>query len=150
MNKYELAVVINGKLDEDDKSAVLKKVQELIERFGGTIKNVDEWGKKRFAYEVHKKKDGYYNFIKFEAEAAAPGEIEKRIRIMENVERYLIVIDEHPDLIRKETEAKAAAKSEEQELAEPVEDEPKPEEENTAEVEDSPEEEPADDSAKAE
>ena len=120
MSKYELAVVINGKLDEDDKSAVLVKVKELIERFGGKINNVDEWGKKRFAYEVHKKKDGYYSFIKFEAETTAPAEIEKRIRIMENVERYLIVVDEHPEIVKKDADGKGGAKSEE-----PREEEPK-------------------------
>ena len=94
MNKYELAVVISGKLEEDDKNAALDKVKALIERFDGKITSVDEQGKKRFAYEVQKMKEGYYNFIKFEAEATAPAEIEKRIRIMDNVVRYLIVVDD--------------------------------------------------------
>ncbi len=97
MNKYEMAVVINGKLEEDAKNAVLDKVKALIERFECTIKNVDEWGKKRYAYEIQKSKEGYYNFIKFEAEPEAPAEIEHRMRIMDGVVRYLIVTDDLPE-----------------------------------------------------
>ncbi len=91
MHKYELAVVLNAKLEEDDKTASLEKVKALIERFGGQITNVDDWGKKRLAYEIQKMNEGFYFFIQFDAEATAPAEIESRIRIMDNVIRYLIV-----------------------------------------------------------
>jgi len=91
MHKYELAVVLNAKLEEDDKVASLDKVKALIERFGGQITNVDDWGKKRLAYEIQKMNEGFYYFIQFDAEANAPAEIESRIRIMDNVIRYLIV-----------------------------------------------------------
>ena len=94
MNKYELALAVSGKLDSEAANAVVDKAKALIERFGGKINSVDAWGKKTFAYEVHKQRDGYYNFVKFEAEATAPEEIEKRMRIMDNVLRYLIVSDE--------------------------------------------------------
>lgn len=115
MNKYEMAVVINGKLEEDAKNAVLDKVKALIERFEGTIKNVDEWGKKRFAYEIQKTKEGYYNFIKFEAESTAPAEIEHRMRIMDGVVRYLIVTDDLPENtgVKKEEAPAAEAATEE-------------------------------------
>ncbi len=91
MHKYELAVVLNAKLEEDDKVASLDKVKALIERFGGQITNVDDWGKKKLAYEIQKMNEGFYYFIQFDAEANAPAEIESRIRIMDNVIRYLIV-----------------------------------------------------------
>lgn len=91
MHKYELAVVLNAKLEEDDKTASLEKVKALIERFGGQITNVDDWGKKKLAYEIQKMNEGFYYFIQFDAEATAPAEIESRVRIMDNVIRYLIV-----------------------------------------------------------
>ena len=94
MNKYELAVVVNAKIEDEERNASLEKVKALIERFGGAITNVDDWGKKRLAYEIQKMKEGYYYFIKFDAEGTAPAEIEKRIRIMDNVIRYLCVKDE--------------------------------------------------------
>ena len=104
MNKYELAVAVNGQLESDAKNAVLEKVRGLITRFGGTIKSEDDWGKKRFAYEVHKVKEGYYVFIKFQAEPEAIAEIEHRIRIVENVYRYLIVSDEKELSVKHEEE----------------------------------------------
>ena len=91
MNKYELAVVVSAKIEDDERTAVVDKCKALIERFGGTVTNVDDWGKKRLAYEVQKMKDAFYYFIQFDAEASAPVEIENRIRIMDNVVRFLIV-----------------------------------------------------------
>ena len=91
MSKYELAVVVSAKIEDDERAAVVDKCKALIERFGGTVTNVDDWGKKRMAYEVQKMKDAFYYFIQFDAETSAPVEIENRIRIMDNVLRFLIV-----------------------------------------------------------
>lgn len=95
MNKYELTLVLNGKLEEDAKAAALEKVQGYITRFNGAVTNVDDWGKKRFAYDIQKMKEGFYYFIKFESEdPACPNELESSLRIYEPVVRYLIVADE--------------------------------------------------------
>ena len=94
MNKYELAVVVSAKIEDEERAAVVDKCKALIERFGGTITTVDDWGKKRLAYEIQKMKEGFYYFIQFEAESSAPAEIESRIRIMDNVLRYLVVKNE--------------------------------------------------------
>ena len=94
MNTYELAVVVSAKIEDEERAAVVDKCKALIERFGGTITNVDDWGKKRLDYEIQKMKEGFYYFIQFEAESSAPAEIESRIRIMDNVLRYLVVKNE--------------------------------------------------------
>ncbi|MCR5369331.1 MAG: 30S ribosomal protein S6 [Clostridium sp.] len=91
MNKYELALVLSAKLEDEERLAALEKVKDQITRFGGEIKDIDEWGKKRLAYEIQKEKEGFYYFIHFEAEPAAPAEVESRIRIMEPVLRFLCV-----------------------------------------------------------
>ena len=91
MNKYELAVVVNAKIEDDARTAPIEKVKEYITRFGGTITNVDEWGKKRLAYEIQKMREGYYYFIQFESDSSCPAEVEKSVRIMENVIRFLCV-----------------------------------------------------------
>ena len=91
MNKYELAVVVSANIEDEERTAVVDKCKALIERFGGTITEVDDWGKKRLAYEVQKMKEAFYYFIKFDAESTVPAEIESRVRIMDNVIRYLIV-----------------------------------------------------------
>ena len=91
MNKYELAVVVSAKREDEDRAATIEKVKEYITRFGGTVTEVDEWGKRKLAYEIQKMREGFYYFVRFESDATCPGEVEKRIRIMENVIRYLCV-----------------------------------------------------------
>ena len=94
MNKYALCVVLSVKLEDEQRAAALEKVQNYITRFGGTVTNVDEWGKRKLAYEIQKMKEGYYYFIQFDADAACPGELEQRLRIQEPVIRYLCVKQE--------------------------------------------------------
>ena len=91
MNKYELAVVLSAKLEDEERAAAMEKVTGYITRFGGTVTDIDEWGKKRLAYEIQKMKEGFYYFIHFEAESTVPAELEQRIRIMDHVLRYLCV-----------------------------------------------------------
>ena len=91
MNKYELALVVSARLEDEERVATVEKVKAYIERFGGQITNVDDWGKKKLAYEIQKMKEGFFYFIQFDAEATAPAEIEARVRIMDNVLRYLVV-----------------------------------------------------------
>lgn len=91
MNKYELAVVVSAKVEEDVKLATVEQVKDYIARFGGTVTNVDDQGKKKLAYDIKKMSEGFYYFIKFESDAACPSEVEKNLRIMENVIRFLVV-----------------------------------------------------------
>lgn len=91
MKKYELALVLSPSLDEETKVAEVEKIQGLLERFGGKIEKVDDWGKRKLAYEIKKVNEGFFSFTTFEAPVEAPAEIESRIRIMESVLRYLIV-----------------------------------------------------------
>ena len=89
---YELALVLNGKLEDDARAEALEKVQNYITRFGGSVVNVDDWGKKRFAYDINKQKEGFYYFIKFQSEDNnCPNELEANVSIMESVVRYLVV-----------------------------------------------------------
>ena len=94
MNKYELAVVVSAKIEVDERAQVIEKVKALVERFGGQISDVDEWGKKRLAYEIQKMKEAFYYFIQFESDSVCPNEVEAHIRIMEPVIRYLCVRQE--------------------------------------------------------
>jgi small subunit ribosomal protein S6 len=91
MNKYELVLVVNAKIEDDARTAVVEKAKAYVTRFGGTVTEVEDWGKKRLAYEIQHMKEGFYYFIQFEADAACPAELEKRVRIMDNVLRYLVV-----------------------------------------------------------
>ena len=91
MSKYELALVVNAKIEDEAREAVVEKAKSYVARYGGTITEVEEWGKKRLAYEVQKMREGFYYFIQFEADATCPAEVERHVRIMDNVLRYLVV-----------------------------------------------------------
>ena len=91
MNKYELAVVLSSAITDEERAAALEKVQGFITRAGGSITAVDDWGKKKLAYEIQKMSEGYYTFIRFEAEASAPAQVEENVRLTEQVIRFLCV-----------------------------------------------------------
>jgi len=90
MNKYEVAVILNPNLEEDALRAEFDTIQAYITRFEGETEKVDSWGKRKLAYEINKTTEGYYYFITFNAPPTAPIELERRLRIRENVVRYLI------------------------------------------------------------
>lgn len=95
MNKYELAVVLNAKLEDDERAEAIEKVKGYITRFGGTVTEVEECGKKRLAYEIQKMKEAFYYFVRFESESTdCPNEVEANVRLMESVIRYLCVKQE--------------------------------------------------------
>ena len=94
MKKYELALVLSAKLEDEQRAALLEKFQAMITTAGAAITNVDEWGKKQLAYEIQKMKEAYYYFIQFDAEATVPAELEEKLRIEESVLRYLCVKQE--------------------------------------------------------
>ncbi len=91
MNKYELCLVLNAKIEDDERAALVEKAKDYISRAGGTVTNVDEWGKKRLAYEIQKMREGYYYFIAFDGNADSPAQLEENVRIMDNVLRFLCV-----------------------------------------------------------
>ena len=106
MVKYELALVVNAKIDDDARAAVVEKAKGYVTRYGGTLTDTEEWGKKKLAYEIQKMDEGFYYFIHFDAESDAPAQIEDHIRIMDNVLRFLIVRpDEEQSAPKKEEKA---------------------------------------------
>ena len=91
MNKYELTLVVNAKIDEDARTAAVEKVKAYIEKANATITNVEDCGLKKLAYEIQKMGEADYYFIQFDAEADVPAQLEANVRIMEPVLRYLCV-----------------------------------------------------------
>lgn len=92
MNKYELAVVVSAKLEDEDRAATIEKVKEYITRFGGTVTEVDEWGKRKLAYEINYEGEGYYVLYNFESKPDFPQELERIINITDGVLRSIVVL----------------------------------------------------------
>ena len=135
MNKYELALVVSAKLDDETRAGVVDRAKEYITRFGGSLGETEEWGKRRLAYEIEKVTEGYYYFIQFEAEPDCPNELEARMRIMDNVLRYLVVRKGENDTFSVAPEKTEEAPAEEaaEETEAPAEEAPAAEEEAPAE-----------------
>ena len=114
MNKYELALIISAKLDDETRTAVLDRSRDYISRHGGTVGETQEWGKRKLAYEIEKQTEAYYYFIQFETDNSdTPNELEQRMRIMDNVLRYLIVRKDENDTFSVSPEKAEEAPAEE-------------------------------------
>ena len=111
--KYELALVISAKLDDDTRAAVLEKAKNYITRFGGTVGETEEWGKRKLAYEIQKVTEAYYYFIQFTSDDSdTPNQLEGRMRIMDNVLRYLVVRKDNDTFSVAPEKTEAPAKEE--------------------------------------
>ena len=92
MNKYEMIYIIDTGLEETARKELIEKVSALIADNGGEIEKVDEtWGKRRLAYAINYKTEGWYVLVNFKAPAELPRELERNLQINESVLRYLVV-----------------------------------------------------------
>ena len=90
MRDYELLFVLDPSLDEETKANLVETVKAVINA-GGEAGEADVWGDRKLAYSINKKNTGYYVVIPFKAEADLPKELDRRLRINENVMRHIIV-----------------------------------------------------------
>jgi small subunit ribosomal protein S6 len=92
MNRYEMIYIIDTGLEETARKELVEKVSALISANGGEVEKVDEtWGKRRLAYAIDYKTEGWYVLVTFKAPAELPRELERNLQINENVLRYLVV-----------------------------------------------------------
>ena len=92
MNRYEMIYIIDTGLEETARKELIEKVSALITNNGGEIEKVDEtWGKRRLAYAIDYKTEGWYVLVNFKAPAELPRELERNLQINENILRYLVV-----------------------------------------------------------
>lgn len=99
MNKYESIFVISALLEDEKIQEIIGKVKNLIEESGQLFK-MDEWGKRRLAYEIDDQKEGYYTLVQFTAAPEFPAELERIYKITEGVMKYLILkLDDKVELV---------------------------------------------------
>ena len=90
MTNYEVMIVIEPTLEEAAKEATIEKTKAVIEA-DGEVTKVDVWGMKKLAYPIQKKNEGYYAVIEFKASPELPKELDRRLRISDNVIRHIII-----------------------------------------------------------
>lgn len=91
MKNYELVYVVRPNAEDEIKEAVLNKVQEVISA-NGEVEKVDTWGNKKLAYSIAKFNEGFYVLVNFKASADLPKELDRNLKINENVIRHMIVV----------------------------------------------------------
>ena len=91
MNKYEAMYVITPELEDEAVKGIIEKYTGIITANGGEIEKVDEWGRRRLAYPINYKTEGYYVLTTFSAAPEFPRELERNFNNDENILRYLVV-----------------------------------------------------------
>lgn len=89
MTNYEVMFIIDPALEDEKKEATIEAVKEIIAS-EGEVGNVDVWGIRKLAYPIQKKTEGYYVVIEFKAQPTLPKELDRRLKISDNVMRHLI------------------------------------------------------------
>lgn len=87
---YEVVMILKPDLGEEATAALVEKFKTLVEQ-RGTVAEVDEWGKRHLAYPIDDLTEGYYVLMTFTADPALPAELDRQMRINDNVMRSLIV-----------------------------------------------------------
>lgn len=92
MRNYEIAYIADSDLDDSSLTELEDKVKGWVEASGGTISEVDRWGKRWLAYPINKKNDGFYFFVQAEMPPNAPVEVERNLRLNEQILRFMLTV----------------------------------------------------------
>ena len=91
MKAYELLFFVAPTIDEETRAGVMKRIEATMTADGGVVDNVEEWGKRKLAYEINGLTDGDYTLIDFHADPQSIAELDRVLRIIDAVERHMIV-----------------------------------------------------------
>ena len=91
MNQYEVMYVIDPALEDSARTELINRFSDLVTKNGGEVDRVDEWGKRRLAYAIQYKTEGYYVLMYIKAPAELPRELERNMQISDSILRYLTV-----------------------------------------------------------
>lgn len=91
MNQYEVMYVIDTALEDQARQELIARFASLVEQNGGKVDRIDEWGKRRLAYAINYKTEGYYVLMYVSAPPALPRELERNLQISESILRYLVI-----------------------------------------------------------
>ena len=91
MDKYEVLYIIRCDVDDDKKTQVVEKFENLVSTLGGTVDSLDKWGMRKFAYEINKQTEGYYVLMNVTCSKDAQSELDRFMRNDETVVRQMII-----------------------------------------------------------
>ena len=109
MTKYETTFILEPGVDETRVNEEVERVSQQIRDLGGELIEVQRWGKRRLSYEINKKRDGIYTLFLYSGSGPMVKEIERKMRLNEQVMRVLTVMHVPPELTQPQIDAEAAA-----------------------------------------
>lgn len=91
MRPYEVMIILDATVDDATVDAVSERVSTVVTAAEGTVGTIDKWGKRRFAYEINKKTEGYYLLVEFSVEPTAIKELDRQLTLADEVVRHKVV-----------------------------------------------------------
>ncbi len=92
--KYELMYIVHPDLSSEETRDLIERYKELTDELGGEVENVDDWGVRRLAYEIDELREGYYVVMQFQGDQRITEELQRRLRLDENIIRLMIIRDD--------------------------------------------------------
>lgn len=91
LKKYETIFIINSEVGEESTKALVEKFKTMLET-SAQLESIDEWGKRKLAYEIDDKNEGYYVLANFSSEPSFPAELERMYKITEGILKYIVIV----------------------------------------------------------
>jgi small subunit ribosomal protein S6 len=91
VNSYEVALIIRPELEEEAQEQIIERLSELLTSDGGQVTNVETWGRRRLAYPIRKKNEGYYYFIQGQFSTSVLPELDRTAKLSEDIIRHMVV-----------------------------------------------------------
>ena len=91
MNSYELLYIIKPTVEEEARAALIARFADIVKNDNGEVENIDEWGMRKLAYAIDYISEGYYVLMNFKANPDLPAELERNLKISEDVTRFMVV-----------------------------------------------------------
>ena len=104
---YELGFILDPEVNEEQSNAIIERIQQIVNNHDGEVVRVSQWGRRRLAYPIRHKRDGFYVFFDMILTPETVSELDRNMRVTEEVLRH-IIIRRDPKIVQQEREARAA------------------------------------------
>ena len=122
MRDYEMIYITDAALDEEQTNALVQRFSDLVTDRGGVVDRVERWGKRRLAYTIADHREGDYTVMHFKADASITGELDRQMKLADQVVRHMLVRNDTPPAVPEEepAEPEGEAAGAEESTAEPA------------------------------
>ena len=92
MREYEVMLILPAEADESAVGGAVERITKVLSEGGGEVKNIDRWGRRRFAFPIARQSEGYYVVVRFTGEPSSLAEIDRTLTLADEVTRFKVVV----------------------------------------------------------